>query len=67
MYKHFKQALFRGFSTNNEEDQQSTHESLSQGILHENQGSINELARDTERLLDKVFPSLPAFNINAEL
>ena len=67
MYKHFKQALFRGFSTNNEEDRQSTHESLSQVILHENLESINELTKDTERLLDKAFPSLPAFNINAKL
>ena len=67
MYKHLKQTLFRGFNTNNEEGRRSTHESLSQGILHENQESINELTRDIERLLDEAFPSLPAFNINVEL
>ena len=66
-YEHLKEALLSGLSPDTEEDRQSTSESLSRRKLCKNPESIDELARDLERLLDKVSPGLPAINRNAEL
>ena len=52
-YEHLKEALLSGLSPDTEEDRQSAHESLSRRKLRENQESVDELARDLERLLDK--------------
>ena len=66
-YEHLKEALLSELSPDTEENRQSAHESLSRRKLRENQESIDELARDLERLLDKASPGLPAINRNAEL
>ena len=66
-YKHLKEALLSELSPDTEEDRQSARESLSRRKLRENQESVDELARDLERLLDKASPGLPAINRNAEL
>ena len=49
------------------EDRQSARDELSRRKLRESQESVDELARDLEKLLDKASPGLPAANRNAEL
>ena len=66
-YEHLKAALMSGLSPDTEEDRQSARESLGRRKLRENQESVDELARDIEKLLDKASPGLPAVNRNAEL
>ena len=66
-YGHLKAALLKGLSPDTEEDRTSAREELSRRKLRENQESVDELARDIERLLDKVCPGLPNDNRNSEL
>ena len=66
-YEHLKAALLRGLSPDTEEDRRSAREELSRRKLRENQESVDELARDIERLLDKACPGLPRDNRNSEL
>ena len=65
-YKHLKGTLLIGFSLNTEEHRQSACESLSERKLRKSQESIDELARDIEKLLDKASPGLQVVNRNAE-
>ena len=50
-----------------EEDRQSSRDKLGRRKLHENQESIDELARDIEKLFDSTSPGLPEANCQAEL
>ena len=67
-YGHLKASLLKGLSPDTEEDRTSAREELSRRKLRENQESVDELARDIERLLDKACPGLPNDNRpNSEL
>jgi len=66
-YTHLKEALLSRLSPDTEEDRQSTRDELGQRKLHENQESIDELAKDLEKLLDVASAGLPEANRQAEL
>ena len=66
-YEHLKEALLSSLSPDTEEDRLSAREELSQRKLREGQESVDELARDIERLLDKASPGLPMANRDTEL
>ena len=58
-YDHLKKALLDGLSPDTEEDRLSARDTLSRSCLCEDIDSIDELARDIEKLLDKGSPGLP--------
>lgn len=66
-YEHLKEALLRSLSPDTEEDRQTAHDELGCRKLREGQESVDELARDIEKLLDRASPGLPADSRNAEL
>ena len=61
-YDHVKEALLSQLSPNTDEDRACAREQLAQRKLHEDRESVDELARDLERLLDKVFPQSETVN-----
>jgi len=66
-YDHLKAALLKRLSPDTEEDRLTAHEQLFRRKLREGGESIDELARDLERLLDKASPGLPAEPRDCEL
>ena len=66
-YARLKEALLNRLSPDTEEDRQSARYELGRRKLRESQESINELARDIEKLLDTASPGLPEANRQAEL
>ena len=66
-YEHLKEALMNRLSPDTDEDRLSAREALSRRRLREDRESIDELARDLERLLDKASPGLPAEIRDTEL
>ena len=66
-YDHLKGALLRRLSPNTEEDRLAAREQLSRRKLQEGRESIDEVARDLEKLLDKSSPGLPAAIRDTEL
>ena len=66
-YKHLKEALLGNLCPDTDEDRQTARDELGRRKLREGQESVDELARDIEKLLDKASPGLPAANRNAEL
>ena len=66
-YAHLKEALLSRLSPDTEEDRQSARDELGRRKLRENQESIDELARDIEKLFDSASPGLPDANRQAEL
>ena len=66
-YANLKEALLTKLCPDSDEDRISAHEQLSQRRLHEERESVDELARDLERLLDKASLDLPAEVRNKEL
>ena len=66
-YDHLKGALLRLFSPDTEEDRLAAREQLSRRKLQEGRESIDEVARDLEKLLDKSSPGLPAAIRDTEL
>ena len=58
-YTHLKEVLLKSLSPDTEEDRLSTQEELAHRHFREGQESIDELARDIEKLLDKASPGLP--------
>ena len=66
-YAHLKEALLSRLSPNTEEDRQSARDELGRRKLRENQESIDELARNIEKLFDSASPGLPDANRQAEL
>ena len=66
-YAHLKDALLRRLSPDTEEDRLAAREQLSQRKLREGRESIDEVARDIEKLLDKASPGLPAAIRDTEL
>ena len=59
-YPHTKEALLARLSPDTDEDRVCAREQLAQRKLHGDRESVDELARDLERLLDKASPGLPA-------
>ena len=66
-YVHLKEALLSRLSPNTEKDRQSARDELGRRKLRENQESIDELARNIEKLFDSASPGLPDANRQAEL
>ena len=66
-YGHLKDALLQRLSPNTEEDRLSAQEELARRCLREEQESVDELAHDIEKLLDKASPGLPAEIRDSEL
>ena len=66
-YAHLKEALLSRLSSHTEEDRQSARDELGTRKFHENQESVDELARDIEKLFDSASPGLPEANRQAEL
>ena len=66
-YANLKEALLSHLSPDMEEDRQGARDQLGRRKLLENQESIDELARDIEKLLNTVSPGLPEANHQAEL
>ena len=58
-YAHLKEALLSRLSSDTDEDRVCAREQLAQRKLHGDRESVDELARDLERLLDKASPGLP--------
>ena len=59
-YAHLKSALLQRLCPHSEEDRLAACEQLSKRKLQEGRESIDEVARDLEKLLDKALPGLPA-------
>ena len=66
-YANLKAALLERLSPDTDEDRISARNGLSQRRLAEDRESIDELARDIEKLLDRSSPGLPAEIRDAEL
>ena len=66
-YDHLKTALHECLNPNTEEDQLAAHEQLVRRKLRVEAESINKLARNLERLLDRASPNLPAEVRDTEL
>ena len=66
-YDHLKGALLSQLSPDTDEDRVCAREQLAQRKLHEDRESVDELARDLERLLDKASPGLPTAIRDSEL
>ena len=66
-YAHLKEALFARLSPGTDEDRVCAREQLAQRKLCGNRESVDELARELERLLDKASPGLPVEIRNREL
>ena len=66
-YAHLKTALLKRLSPDTEEDRLSAWEELAKRRLREEQESVDELARDLEKLLDRASPGLPAEIRDSEL
>ena len=58
-YDHLKEALLTRLSPDTDEDRICAREQLSRRKLQGDRESVDELARDLERLLDKASPDLP--------
>ena len=58
-YANLKRALLSKLCPDTDKDRIRAHEQLSQRRLHEERESVDELAHDLERLLDKASPDLP--------
>jgi len=66
-YKKLKKAILERLNPDSDEHRLAAQEQLSQRRLHEGTESIDELARDSEKLLDQASPGLPAATREAEL
>lgn len=66
-YDHLKAALLKRLSPDTEEDRLAAREQLSRRKFRAERESIDELARDLEKLLDKASPNLPAAIRDREL
>ena len=66
-YAHLKSALLQRLCPDSEEDRLAAREQLSKRKLQEGRESIDEVARDLEKLLDKASPGLPAEIRDTEL
>lgn len=66
-YAHLKSALLRRLCPDTEEDRLAAREQLSKRKLREGRESIDEVARDLEKLLDKASPGLPVEIRDTEL
>ena len=66
-YDHLKDALLQRLSPDTEEDRLAAREWLSRRKLQEGRESIDEVARDLEKLLDKSSPGLPTAIRDTEL
>ena len=66
-YAHLKTALLKRLSPDTEEDRLSAREELAKRRLREEQESVDELAHDLEKLLDRASPGLPAEIRDSEL
>jgi len=66
-YEHMKATLLKRLSPDMEEDRLTACNLLSQWKFREGGESIDELARDLKRLLDKALPGLPAPIRDSEL
>ena len=66
-YDHLKDALLQRLSPDTEEDRLAARERLSRRKLQEGRESIDEVARDLEKLLDKSSPGLPTAIRDTEL
>ena len=66
-YAHLKSALLQRLCPDTEEDRLAAREQLSKRKLQEGRESIDEVARDLEKLLDKACPGLPAEIRDTEL
>ena len=58
-YDHLKKALLDRLNPDTDEDRMSARDALSRRRLREDRESVDELARDIEKLLDKASPGLP--------
>ena len=58
-YAHLKEALLQQLCPDTDEERLVARDELSRRRLRESQESIDELARDTEKLLEKALPDLP--------
>ena len=58
-YDHLKKALLDRLNPDTDEDRLSARDALSRRRLREDRESVDELARDIEKLLDKASPGLP--------
>ena len=67
MYAHLKTALLKRLSPDTEQDRLSAREELAKRQLREEQESVDELARDLKKLLDRASPGLPAEIRDSEL
>ena len=66
-YDHLKDALLQRLSPDTEEDRLAARERLSRRKLQEGKESIDEVAYDLEKLLDKSSPGLPTAIRDTEL
>ena len=66
-YAHLKTALLKRLSPDTEEDRLSAREELAKRRLCEEQESVDALAHDLEKLLDRASPGLPAEIRDSEL
>jgi len=66
-YAHLKEALLLRLSLDTDEDRMVAREKLSTRKFRDGGESIDELARDLERLLDRASPGLPANVRDTEL
>ena len=66
-YDHLKAALLLRLSPDTDEDRMAARERLSARKFREGGESVDELARDLERLLDRASPGLPANVRDTEL
>jgi len=66
-YAHLKEALLSKLSPDTEEDRQCARDELGRRKLREGQESVDELAKDLEKLLDVASPGLPEANRQSEL
>ena len=66
-YEHLKASLLRRLSPDTEEDRLAARERLSVRKFRDGAESIDELARELERLLDRASPGLPANVRDTEL
>lgn len=66
-YAHLKAALLSRLSPDTDEDRLSARDALARRRLREDRESVDELARDIEKLLDKASPGLPAEIRDTEL
>lgn len=66
-YEHLKTVLLQWLSQDTEEDWLSACKELVRRRLCKEQESVDKLARDTEKLLDRASPGLPAEMRDSEL